>query len=212
MVGVRVHRARSGRTPTSRFIRHRKDRECCSLRPEAQRSELGVIVGLLSPNSTPPHCDHSRSSGGGAESSPVVWIPDEVVDACMACRTGFDFFNRKHHCRGCGRIFCHNCSSQKSLLPPEFGTRDPQRVCQQCYRDLLPFQKDLIETVSNQMKVNEIDQTGARRYFSSPLTFTLGHAIRNAAYSLENQVTGDIIADQHVPAALLQVCACGDVM
>ena len=99
----------------------------------------------------------------------------------MACRTGFDFFNRKHHCRGCGRIFCHSCSSQKSLLPPEFGTRDPQRVCQQCYRDLLPFQKDLIETVSNQMKVNEIEQTGARRYFSSPLTFTLGHAIRNAA-------------------------------
>jgi hypothetical protein len=26
----------------------------------------------------------------------------------------------RHHCRLCGLIFCHNCSSRKLLLPPKY--------------------------------------------------------------------------------------------
>ena len=44
------------------------------------------------------------------------WIDDESVTRCCQCGTPFSLFTRKHHCRNCGRIFCHTCSSQKMHL------------------------------------------------------------------------------------------------
>lgn len=39
-------------------------------------------------------------------------------------------FNRRHHCRRCGRLVCHSCSSRKMALE---GSEEPVRVCDQCY-------------------------------------------------------------------------------
>ena len=35
------------------------------------------------------------------------WLRDEAVDKCMKCSADFTFTERKHHCRDCGKIFCH---------------------------------------------------------------------------------------------------------
>ena len=35
------------------------------------------------------------------------WMRDEAVDKCMKCGVEFTFTERKHHCRDCGKIFCH---------------------------------------------------------------------------------------------------------
>ena len=47
-----------------------------------------------------------------------AWEYDDVYDNCYRCSTRFSIFERKHHCRHCGKIFCHNCSRQKALVPP----------------------------------------------------------------------------------------------
>lgn len=41
-----------------------------------------------------------------------VWQNDEEVDACFLCESTYTLFNRRHHCRKCGKVVCAGCSSQ----------------------------------------------------------------------------------------------------
>jgi hypothetical protein len=66
--------------------------------------------------------------------SPDQWVPDNEVHICMLCKLErFSMFNRRHHCRRCGRVICSTCSSQKLLLP-EISVTKSVRVCDQCHR------------------------------------------------------------------------------
>lgn len=40
-------------------------------------------------------------------------------------------FNRRHHCRRCGRLVCSSCSTKKMIV--EGCRENPTRVCDQCY-------------------------------------------------------------------------------
>merc|ERR1712032_856760 len=48
------------------------------------------------------------------------WVKDETrlwdgkFLGCQVCNSEWDFFNRRHHCRVCGSLVCHECS--KTLL------------------------------------------------------------------------------------------------
>uniref|UniRef100_A0A3B5L5E4 Zinc finger FYVE domain-containing protein 26 n=1 Tax=Xiphophorus couchianus TaxID=32473 RepID=A0A3B5L5E4_9TELE len=58
------------------------------------------------------------------------WIPDTRHDLCMVCqRERFTMFNRRHHCRRCGRLVCSACSERKMLLDGRPG--EEVRVCDQ---------------------------------------------------------------------------------
>eukprot|EP00736_Rhodelphis_marinus_P003374 Rmarinus@m.17789 len=58
------------------------------------------------------------------------WVSDSAASDCMQCGAKFTFTRRKHHCRGCGKIFCASCSSKRLVLPnKEFS----KRVCDNCY-------------------------------------------------------------------------------
>ncbi len=37
------------------------------------------------------------------------WINDSECNKCCKCKKYFHLFRRKHHCRKCGFIYCHEC-------------------------------------------------------------------------------------------------------
>lgn len=84
----------------------------------------------------------------GASGAPA-WEPDASKSECTLCRSKFDFFRRRHHCRMDGKIYCKNCCNQFRLLPAQFGVREPQRVCNTCCTKLDPLQDELAATISN---------------------------------------------------------------
>ncbi|XP_054825928.1 zinc finger FYVE domain-containing protein 26 [Eublepharis macularius] len=115
-----------------------------------QASETGTLsksgsTELYSPNSP----DATRSSSPRERSLPQAvsvqefvpperpplkhqWIPDETEGTCMVCKTErFTMFNRRHHCRRCGRLVCSSCSTKKMVV--EDCRENLARVCDQCY-------------------------------------------------------------------------------
>ncbi|KAK3604394.1 hypothetical protein CHS0354_015526 [Potamilus streckersoni] len=59
------------------------------------------------------------------------WVPDDQCEKCMQCGQKFELLKRRHHCRRCGRCFCHDCCN--GLLPlPRMCFVDPVRQCSMC--------------------------------------------------------------------------------
>ncbi|OAY62716.1 1-phosphatidylinositol-3-phosphate 5-kinase FAB1B [Ananas comosus] len=74
-----------------------------------------------------------------ANASRDFWMPDNSCRVCYDCDSQFTVFNRRHHCRHCGRVFCAKCSSNSipRVLDDQKSTRDEGervRVCNFCFK------------------------------------------------------------------------------
>ncbi|XP_051942966.1 zinc finger FYVE domain-containing protein 26 isoform X5 [Hippocampus zosterae] len=117
-----------------------------------------------SASSTPTHTsstnsgdrERDRSSAGRKRSSPAKfqppeqppdrkdWVPDTKRLVCMVCRRErFTMFNRRHHCRRCGRLVCQACSERKMAVDGCPG--EDVRVCDQCFAYFHPDSDDELE-------------------------------------------------------------------
>ncbi|KAF9159267.1 hypothetical protein DFQ26_006738 [Actinomortierella ambigua] len=64
--------------------------------------------------------------------SAPVWVPDQSASKCMICTQEFSsLFRRKHHCRACGKVVCHSCSSH-TILIKSGNTGKVSRACDDC--------------------------------------------------------------------------------
>lgn len=63
------------------------------------------------------------------------WVADADVNQCPCCQTiQFSMFDRRHHCRRCGRVVCAHCSPHRRLVD---GYGDvPVRTCLDCHTTL----------------------------------------------------------------------------
>ncbi|KAG0329133.1 hypothetical protein BG000_000191 [Podila horticola] len=67
-----------------------------------------------------------------------VWIPDQSANRCMICSEEFGtLFRRKHHCRACGKVVCHSCSS-RTILIKAGNTEKEGRACDECIDTMFP--------------------------------------------------------------------------
>merc|ERR1712137_912130 len=67
-----------------------------------------------------------------AATTPPAWMPDDKASACFSCDVQFSLFNRKHHYRHCGHIFCNDCTTHRIVIE-RFNMPTEQRVCGECY-------------------------------------------------------------------------------
>eukprot|EP00850_Spirogloea_muscicola_P000467 SM000002S05547 [mRNA] locus=s2:715569:726170:- [translate_table: standard] len=61
------------------------------------------------------------------------WMPDRACRVCYECDAQFTIFNRKHHCRICGRVFCGRCTLN-TIPASETDEGERVRVCGFCFR------------------------------------------------------------------------------
>ncbi|XP_041514353.1 zinc finger FYVE domain-containing protein 26 isoform X3 [Microtus oregoni] len=88
------------------------------------------------------------------------WVPDETESTCMVCcRERFTMFNRRHHCRRCGRLVCGPCSTKKMVV--EGCRENPTRVCDQCYGY---YNKDVPEESPCQSEVSDSSKNESPPY------------------------------------------------
>uniref|UniRef100_A0A671YLB0 Zinc finger FYVE domain-containing protein 26 n=1 Tax=Sparus aurata TaxID=8175 RepID=A0A671YLB0_SPAAU len=85
------------------------------------------------------------------------WVPDTKQLVCMVCqRERFTMFNRRHHCRRCGRLVCHACSEHK--MPVEGCPGEEVRVCDQCYAYFHPDPVITEEALDGMLHLPEVVQ------------------------------------------------------
>jgi hypothetical protein len=91
-----------------------------SLRPLRAGS---ITVRLASVDTSSTFTGGARPADGPSPSETVesftaaVWVPDAEAERCMRCREAFGIWRRRHHCRMCGVVCCHPCSSKVRLWP-----------------------------------------------------------------------------------------------
>lgn len=65
-------------------------------------------------------------------------VDSRLVSTCK-CGLVFDWYNRKHHCRACGDVYCHECTSNRMKIPKILvcyinteGWWSPGEICRVC--------------------------------------------------------------------------------
>ncbi|KAF9448844.1 FYVE-domain-containing protein [Macrolepiota fuliginosa MF-IS2] len=150
-----------------------------------------------------------------------LWKPDALASHCdnFYCRVAFSLFERRHHCRKCGGVFCQPCTSRSTplldttnldfLLPPRnvpISTYDSltspvldARVCDDCYDQIYgqpstprtPQRPDFKRALSHPINL--------LRYPLSPNPST---ASSSASNSDDEQSVASSSSLNHLPAAL----------
>lgn len=86
-------------------------------------------------------------------------MPDHICRVCYDCDNQFTLFNRRHHCRLCGRVFCGGCTanwvpSSSSESKTSIEEWDKIRVCNYCFKQ---WEQGLAATANNEIQVTSLD-------------------------------------------------------
>jgi hypothetical protein len=112
-------------------------------RQEKEESALRAELGRPAAASDPRRClayDGAATAAAGNDRADE-WVADETQACCSnrACESAFGFFNRRHHCRACGLIFCSRCVATRMPLgegervfSPRRSNSRTHRVCGGC--------------------------------------------------------------------------------
>ncbi|XP_070579045.1 zinc finger FYVE domain-containing protein 1-like isoform X2 [Ptychodera flava] len=95
--------------------------------------------------------------------APAYWIPNNQIKECSNpdCAKNFEEMGlTKHHCRGCGKGFCNDCTTKRRAVPERGWGQALVRVCDACYKTA-----DATESKESREGSDEVDanQVTARK-------------------------------------------------
>jgi hypothetical protein len=175
----------------------------------------------------PPHLGpaprHGGGGGGGSSGGgsvpgggqadvllldPPTWLPDSYASHCGGCHLPFKALLRlRHHCRLCGKVFCHACCGKRLLLPPRYNQREPQRVCEMCSCLLQPLQSYLVGALSRSVQPpvhDAIDAVSLRSWLNSPVSGSLEDDVYKATNILRTFMgAARLEPERQLPAGVL---------
>ncbi|ODV90844.1 hypothetical protein CANCADRAFT_26122 [Tortispora caseinolytica NRRL Y-17796] len=76
------------------------------------------------------------------------WKPNDSVSGCSVCAKPFTLFDRRHHCRRCGDIFCGQHSSHLLRLDQDCNFNSFGTLSRACDRCAFAFSQVLVERES----------------------------------------------------------------
>ncbi|EPS61610.1 hypothetical protein M569_13184, partial [Genlisea aurea] len=143
------------------------------------------------------------------ESNPPKWLADSFASSCMLCGARFHpIVCSRHHCRFCGGVFCAECSRGRCLLPENFRSEDPQRVCDVCFVRLDAVQPYLTERVSRaaQFPTHDVtDLSTLRSWVNFPWGQTMEYEIYKATNAIRGYFkVGFVEPERKIPRAILR--------
>ncbi|KAJ1408315.1 Zinc finger, FYVE/PHD-type [Sesbania bispinosa] len=105
------------------------------------------------------------------------WMPDRSCRVCYECDSQFTLFNRRHHCRLCGRIFCAKCTTNSIPAPLDsqgnsLDEWEKIRVCNYCYKQ---WEQGIV-TFDNSIQVSNLDRSPSMSTSSLASSKTSGTA------------------------------------
>ncbi|GKD04586.1 1-phosphatidylinositol-3-phosphate 5-kinase FAB1B-like protein, partial [Tanacetum coccineum] len=123
------------------------------------------------------------------------WMPDHSCRVCYDCDSQFTLFNRRHHCRFCGRVFCGKCAPNwVPVTPSSDSSREESgnkiRVCNYCFKQWQQQQQggladhdDFISTTSlspsaaSFISTKSSDNTSCVTFTSAPSCSDFGSSV-----------------------------------
>jgi hypothetical protein len=112
----------------------------------------------------------------------VTWEHDVNVSQCRECHINFSTLIRKHHCRGCGGIFCENCAPNNCTLP---SIDEEVRACGGCRRGETPGPQ--ITDIRKALANDEVERFGTHGF---PISEQV-NLMPDSLYNEMSTVSGD---------------------
>ncbi|CAI5729464.1 unnamed protein product [Peronospora destructor] len=111
------------------------------------------------------------------------WVDNKSTMVCMATGRKFGLFNRRHHCRYTGKIYCSDVCKQLEVVP-DLGFYTPVRVSDKVLGLMcteMPEDQLLVSEKKTEIAVTLVDAIRSLANVATPISFSDSTLLRRAA-------------------------------
>lgn len=121
----------------------------------------------------------------------------------MCCkRSAFSLVTRRHHCRRCGRVVCHSCSSKRLFIPKVYDIV-MVRVCDDCFKQTTGIQNEKSVHTSSRSPSSPSKDTSLLEINQQPIATRSGWIYRFTGQLLHDNLLREEFSFEYAPSASL---------
>jgi hypothetical protein len=118
------------------------------------------------------------------------WHKDDAHPSCELCDKKFTFFNRRHHCRNCGKVICDDCSMAQYTHENQ-NPYSPYMVCKLCKYCVFSEQKKDSKECKEYMKDAKFVDDSVKQFIADDFTIGGKPVTPGSILTMENVGSGN---------------------